>query len=249
MIKIDKDPEEIPASLSSKTTNKRRTEVIKAEKYIAENKYNDRYKHDDIKEKLKEIYHQKCAYCEQSLLDSFPPVEHFRPKALYYWLAYSWDNLLLSCDPCNTAKGDQFEIEGVPAKFDDSESQDIHQLSKKYFDTERPKLVNPEMESVEEKLRFQKNGSVQSDDPRVQYTIDTCNIDREEANAKRKTIYDDHLKNIKAQLLKYKDNKEKREIALSVLKDSFMAKSGDPKTEYLAFRRWMAKSFYGENVC
>lgn len=67
-----------------------------------------------VKNDLVEIHHCKCCYCEKK----FPPVkldiEHFRPKGAvkqsieddqewpgYYWLVYSWDNLLLSCGDCN----------------------------------------------------------------------------------------------------------------------------------------------------
>ena len=39
-----------------------------------------------------------CAYCEQKLPESDRgDVEHFRPKSLYRWLAYAFENYLLSC--------------------------------------------------------------------------------------------------------------------------------------------------------
>jgi uncharacterized protein (TIGR02646 family) len=75
----------------------------------------DIYGHKDVKNALIAMQHGKCAYCESSFLHVSPgDVEHFRPKAGYrqevkselsvpgyYWLAYQWENLLLSCEECN----------------------------------------------------------------------------------------------------------------------------------------------------
>jgi 5-methylcytosine-specific restriction endonuclease McrA len=68
---------------------------------------------------------RKCCYCE-FVLQAFRynDVEHFRPKANaarlpgsavqygYWWLAWTWENLLFSCPLCNrTYKNDQFPLE------------------------------------------------------------------------------------------------------------------------------------------
>jgi hypothetical protein len=63
-----------------------------------------------VKAELEARQHGKCCYCE-TLLDDHKPyayseVEHWRPKSSYYWLGYSWDNLLLSRGFCNKKKGD-----------------------------------------------------------------------------------------------------------------------------------------------
>jgi hypothetical protein len=63
---------------------------------------------------LSELFHDKCAYCEGNHASGYPAhVEHYRPKLLvtegrlsidhpgYFWLAYEWENLLLSCAHCN----------------------------------------------------------------------------------------------------------------------------------------------------
>ncbi len=61
------------------------------------------------------MQHGKCAFCESKIKHiAHGDVEHFRPKAGwkqrrddpltqpgYYWLAYTWENLLLSCKICN----------------------------------------------------------------------------------------------------------------------------------------------------
>lgn len=72
------------------------------------------YRQQQVKDTLKEIFHYKCAYCEISTINQSGDIEHFRPKAEieelketgnskpgYYWLAATWDNLLLSCMHCN----------------------------------------------------------------------------------------------------------------------------------------------------
>lgn len=57
----------------------------------------------------------KCAYCEASTdVVAHGDVEHFRPKSIYWWLAFTFDNYLFSCQICNqTYKGDQFPISGL----------------------------------------------------------------------------------------------------------------------------------------
>lgn len=89
---------------------------------------------------LKNVFHDKCAYCETRETRAPYHAEHFRPKGLitikidgkkrqqtgtavdengntikhpgYFWLAYNWVNLLPSCNYCNTAQGkkNQFPV-------------------------------------------------------------------------------------------------------------------------------------------
>lgn len=71
-----------------------------------------RYREPEVKSSLIQIFNGKCAYCESTFLHVYSgDVEHFRPKGEisdvtdtkpgYYWLAATWDNLLLSCRNCN----------------------------------------------------------------------------------------------------------------------------------------------------
>jgi hypothetical protein len=69
------------------------------------------YRAQEVKQRLEELFHGKCAYCETFYASSAPvDVEHFRPKGAvdgepdhpgYWWLAMSWSNLLPSCIDCN----------------------------------------------------------------------------------------------------------------------------------------------------
>lgn len=63
-----------------------------------------------LRERLYRQQHGKCCYCESDSGRSGRDVEHFRPSAVYWWLAWSWSNLLFSCDMCNRTKSDYFPL-------------------------------------------------------------------------------------------------------------------------------------------
>ncbi len=76
-----------------------------------------------VKAALEELFHEKCAYCETPVTASTDwNVEHFRPKARvaerpdhpgYYWLAYAWSNLYLSCEHCNQRRKPRLRWDGA----------------------------------------------------------------------------------------------------------------------------------------
>lgn len=76
----------------------------------------DRWK--KAKDELKRDSHDKCAYCEApTSVVAYGDVEHFRPKSVYWWLAYCYDNYLVSCQLCNQKfKGAKFPISGSKMK-------------------------------------------------------------------------------------------------------------------------------------
>ncbi len=69
------------------------------------------YAAKSVKSHLIRAQHGKCCFCESKITHvDYGDVEHFRPKSAfrqkssdslekpgYYWLAYEWDNLFLSC--------------------------------------------------------------------------------------------------------------------------------------------------------
>ncbi|MDO7480727.1 hypothetical protein Q5X66_15525, partial [Acinetobacter baumannii] len=68
------------------------------------------YAHENVKQALKSIYHEKCYICECYVGDNYA-VEHYLPKQYFSHLGYTWDNLHKVCDQCNLAKeSDQFFI-------------------------------------------------------------------------------------------------------------------------------------------
>ena len=64
------------------------------------------------KKGLKEESHGKCAFCESPTSTvAHGDVEHFRPRSLYWWLAYCYDNFSYSCQICNRSyKSNIFRI-------------------------------------------------------------------------------------------------------------------------------------------
>lgn len=60
---------------------------------------------------LRAAQHNKCCYCEQFQPTRNRDVEHYRPKTTYWWLTWTWENLMFSCDGCNRwAKNDLFPL-------------------------------------------------------------------------------------------------------------------------------------------
>lgn len=100
----------------------------------------------------------KCVYCEKGLRPEGSPVEHFRPKAKvvnqgepedperYWWLAWTWGNLLFACFRCNTEyKKNQFPRRpGTPL------------LQAMCFDVsvEQPLLIDPSRVDPRKHIRF-----------------------------------------------------------------------------------------------
>lgn len=77
----------------------------------------------------------KCAYCEApTTLVAYGDVEHYRPKSVYWWLAYCLDNYLVSCQLCNQ----KFKKAAFPIKNTKIASPTIKQET---TDTEIESLV------------------------------------------------------------------------------------------------------------
>jgi hypothetical protein len=69
------------------------------------------YGHESVRKALAtDTQHGLCAYCGTSIEATWFPVEHFRPRVMYWWLTWTWENLWISCNTCQ-AKGDEFELD------------------------------------------------------------------------------------------------------------------------------------------
>jgi len=60
----------------------------------------------ECKKPLKKLSHDKCYYCEIIQERSDDAVDHFRPKSLYPWSAFSADNYRFACTYCNSRRRD-----------------------------------------------------------------------------------------------------------------------------------------------
>lgn len=259
MRKINKDYSDIPISLipaysdffengvideNANDTHTKRLEIINNGAYIDEERYNSRYRYSDVKAKLSSIYHNKCAFCEQRIEQYH--VEHYRPKkggGSYYWLAFSWDNLLLACPKCNSSKGTHFKITGSKAIFVNTENniKNINTLSSTYDQTEQPKMINPEIVDPESLIRFDRSGSIYSNDDRFKYTIEKRKLDRTYLKDERKKIFDEFEKKLKYQKLKYAHDPMLLKSHLSELISEYNSDANDLDKEYLAYRKYSIK--------
>jgi len=117
----------------------------------------------DVPTKLKNLYHNKCAYCENKDENDIE-VEHYRPKnevkdenhSGYYWLCYEWTNLLPSCHVCNkpSYKGTKFPIAGIRVLhpiycLNQAIDFESSKLDSEYLSKEKPFLLNPEMDGFD----------------------------------------------------------------------------------------------------
>ncbi len=136
------------------------------------------YADDAVKAALEELFSDKCAYCETKVAaGSDWDVEHFRPKGGvaeredhpgYYWLAYEWTNLYLSCTHCNQARRDRplwAEPTTGPSggKLDQFPVEDESTRALRPEDrleSERPLLLDPCHDRPEDHLKFGIDGSV-----------------------------------------------------------------------------------------
>lgn len=177
MIQIQKS-NQAPEVLQTKGSNARRSHSVmfsadpeafrSGERSFS---FSDLYKHPDVKQQLISVQHGKCAFCESKILHvTYGDVEHFRPKAAvrqdpsddlsrpgYYWLAYDWHNLFLSCGQCNRRyKGNLFPLQDPSARA---------RSHKDTIANEEPLFLHPSEDDPEEHIAFReavavaKNGS------------------------------------------------------------------------------------------
>ena len=166
----------------------------------------DLYKHGRMQEVYKQQekpFFGKCAYCDSDVLVSqHGDIEHWRPKSAvtdehnktvcirnedgtvsrhpgYYWLAYEWTNLLLSCILCNQiatskpggkliGKGTRFPVRGDYARRQGEETN------------EEPLLLNPTDEDPETHLKVDVEiGIMIPKSERGRISIDIFGLNRE----------------------------------------------------------------------
>ena len=116
-----------------------------------------------VKLLLLQAHHPKCCFCEKGFLPANLHIEHFRPKngfrqslsqgqdelPGYYWLAYHWDNLLLSCFDCNSKWKKTFFPLANPRERARSHHDDISM--------ERPLFLDPAELNPREHIQFAKD--------------------------------------------------------------------------------------------
>lgn len=182
MIQIEK-PETPPARLATKGAKRIARDCASYDEGSREFTFaSGLYGHASVKRALIVAQHGKCCFCER-LTGNDGDVEHYRPKASskqasgeerltpgYYWLAYDWSNLFLSCGPCNSRqKGTLFPLED-PAVRARSHHDDLAQ--------EAPLFVKPDKEDPEQHIGFRAEVAF-GRTARGQTTIDELSLNRD----------------------------------------------------------------------
>jgi uncharacterized protein (TIGR02646 family) len=247
MIKVEKNFLNIPSVLQKENREEAFDNNVSLSRY-ADSK--NRYKVGSVQSRLNKIYYLKCAYCEQKLLDAPKHIEHYRPKNIYYWLAYSWDNLLLSCGGCNSSKSDSFKTQNQIVSYDNESFKDIHNLSSSYDTIEKPFIINPEKDDILELIQYRKNGEVFSENERVKYTIQSaCKLNREELVQKRLPILIDFINKINKHYEQFSIKGDITRFYPDV--ETFMIKVSK-KSEFYSFRYYIFHNldlfFENENI-
>jgi hypothetical protein len=152
---------------------------------------------------------KRCAYCEgRYIAGEFGDAEHYRPKGEvtegrkgiehpgYFWLAYEWHNLLLSCKKCNSSHADYDSSEppkGHPGKLCEFpvRAARITRPSgdpEKWIDellAEEPLLLNPYFDDPCDHFEAVKDGWLWHKTERGKATIEVCHLNRQELREER----------------------------------------------------------------
>jgi uncharacterized protein (TIGR02646 family) len=153
----------------------------------------------EAKPALRELFHNKCAYCESPLGPTgSADVEHFRPKQgaetlggvklqhYYAWLATEWENLLLACAACGrrytekgkpVGKGSLFPVVGERAP--------VFATVAECRAAEKTLLLDPCFDRPEEELEFDDRGACVPRTERGRVTIELLHLNREALTAAR----------------------------------------------------------------
>ncbi len=197
MIQIKKSSE-IPAVLKERGANETESLLTKhrsgARRFVFKP---DIYGHGTVKEELRENQHDKCCFCESKLSHiDYGDVEHFRPKGGwrqsegdslhqpgYYWLAYEWSNLFLSCRICNQRnKGNLFPLKDPDSRAMNNESD----LSR-----ETTLFIDPGMENPEKFISFRGEFAYSvNENARGAKTVDALELNRPKLVEERKGLFE-----------------------------------------------------------
>lgn len=199
------------------------------------------YGHSEVKAELIKLQHYKCCFCESKIghID-YGDVEHFRPKGGwvqedepinapgYYWLAYDWENLFLSCKMCNQRyKKNYFPL--LNDKRAVCHSDDIG--------NELPVFVHPVFDNPEAHIEFRDEEVFEKEDsPRGKATIEKVGLFRVLLTAQRR----EKLKPIKNLYEVYQvlpaENVELKNKVKNIVEGYYIASQQD-ETEYASMLR------------
>ncbi len=206
----------------------------------------------EVKNELMKMCTNKCAYCESRLgVISYGDVENFRPKSgargidkeyapmHYWWLAYEWDNLLITCQICNQKyKRDYFPVE------DENNRAAIGATGAELL-KENALLIDPSLENPQEHLEFLKDGTVIEVSKKGKVSIELLGLNR-------KDLVETRLNTSTILLTRLMTLSDTSDISghitsdlVAYIKELF---SDHPPQEYAAMLRTTFDTWYEENA-
>lgn len=219
MIRVEK-PDSPPEVLQTDGVNRRRAHSVSfaqdPEAFRSGERTfefdDDIYGHASVKTALIEAQHRKCCFCESKIRHvTYGDVEHYRPKAGfrqdpddslgrpgYYWLAYEWTNLFLSCPLCNQ----RFKQNLFPLR----NPEDRATSHREKVDEEKPLFLHPGQDDPEGHIGFRRaTAFARSGSDRGGATIAALQLNRDALYEVRKDYYDTTFKEVKG-LLRFLDS-------------------------------------------
>jgi energy-coupling factor transporter ATP-binding protein EcfA2 len=145
------------------------------------------------------------AYCEQKTNNL--QIDHYRPVKEYPWLKNEWSNLLPACSECSASKSNIFPTKGINLslsrlkEYPKLEKKD-YRADSKYFLSEEPLLIHPEIDTAENHFYFDKKGFIQSFTERGKETINLLNLNNGSYASKRLKLYKIFFEQLKDKIVK-----------------------------------------------
>jgi len=215
VIKLDRNLVKDPIAADTKLGILAAEELKRAEEFFSNQDYQKRfrfkvYANADVKQALRVVCHDKCAYCESLVgVTSHGDIEHYRPKTTvadskghpgYWWLASDWNNLLLVCQFCNRqSRGDLDNKIGKGSRFP-LENENFRAFAPGEENHEAPLILNPFIDDPLDHLIYDSDGTLHGTTERGRVTITILALNRKHIisqRLERKRLFDHILNSVK----------------------------------------------------
>ena len=210
------------------------------------------YDKQSIYDRLSREFNHKCVYCENTLSRGQDSLEHFRPKGgaidfdnrfypnHYFWLAYEWSNIYLSCRECNTSKSNWFPIEGSRSEFNANPDE-----VEKSIKAEINLIVDPCYDEPEKEFSYLESGEIFSESRKGKVTIELLKLNRPALIEERKNALHD-FKQILALLKTSKKNNKQFLIPATTNIENLLSER--PAESFVGMKRYFFREWLKENT-
>lgn len=229
MIKVEKDFDNIPKPLINDSAKDMLDKYINGARIPRALSY--RYNSGEVRAKIIQLYHNKCAYCEQKLNPG--RIAHYRPRNQYRSLTLEWSNLLPVCEVC--AKGlnkkfvvkeetfDNFSI-GMPSE---------NQANSETLLKEKALLIHPELypentngviKIPASHFKYLNNGYIIGLTEEGLHTIDKLRLNRNALVEKRYNVLSEYIERLKLilRITNHSAIKEDTKFTISILRSNLL---------------------------